>query len=257
MASTTRRQDVPLPFRLRHSHEAGMMTAKSTSPLWVSRDVGPLRERTLRVLREAILSDHLRPGQRLIERDLCEQAGVSRSSIREALRYLESEGLVESHGSKGMFVSVLKREEALEIYEVRAALEAEAAQHFAERATDAEIAALRQAFDRVERVSLRNAERYSQGIDRFFELLFIGARNHTAHALVRSLRARINFLRTITIRVAPKERLIGSMAQMRRIIDALEKRDGAAAAEACRGFVARSAEFAGQYLAKVAASEPD
>ncbi|MCW3474744.1 GntR family transcriptional regulator [Limobrevibacterium gyesilva] len=226
------------------------------SVLWVERQAEPLREKTLKALREAILSDHLKPGQRLVERDLCEQTGVSRSSIREALRYLESEGLVESHGPKGMFVSVLTRQQAMEIYEVRAALEGEAARHFAERASEAAVAELREAFSRVERVALNDPEAYGREIDQFFEVLFTGAGNATAHALMRSLRARINFMRNTTIRIAPKTRVKGSMAQMKRIIDAMERRDGEAAAAACRGYVARSAEFAEQHFSKMAKDAP-
>jgi len=225
-----------------------MVNAKS--PLWVKREVEPLRERTLKSLRDAILSNHLKPGQRLVERDLCEQAGVSRSSIREALRHLESEGLVESRGTKGMFVSVLSRKQALEIYEVRAALESEAAKHFAERASQTDIKAIRQAYENTERLLPGDAEVLSREIDRFFEILFIGARNTTASSLVRMLRARINLLRHATTRVAPRERLIGSMTQMKLIVEALERRDGAAAAEACRRYVARSADFASQFLEK-------
>jgi DNA-binding GntR family transcriptional regulator len=225
-----------------------MIEAKS--PLWVQREVEPLRERTLKTLRDAILSNHLKPGQRLVERDLCEQAGVSRSSIREALRYLESEGLVESRGSKGMYVSVLNRKQAMEIYEIRAALEGEAAMHFATRASADELKALRRAFERADKLSLVDVESYSSEIDRFFEILFIGAGNATATSLMHSLRARINLLRTTTIRVAPKERLVGSMAKMRAILEALEKRDADAASLACRAFVARSAEFAGQLLSQ-------
>lgn len=228
---------------------------KTKSPLWVQREVEPLRERTLRSLRDAILANHLKPGQRLVERDLCEQAGVSRSSIREALRYLESEGLVESHGPKGMFVSVLNHKQALEIYEIRAALEAEAAKHFAARARDEDIKLLRQAFERAEKMSLVDVEGYSQEIDRFFEILFNGAGNSIATTLMHSLRARINLLRTSTIRAAPKERLVASMAQMRLILEALERRDGEGASVACRAFVARSAEFASQFFSQPAALE--
>ena len=222
--------------------------SKAKSPLWVKREVEPLRERTLKSLRDAILSNHLKPGQRLVERDLCEQAGVSRSSIREALRYLESEGLIESHGSKGMFVSVLNRKQALEIYEVRAALESEAARHFAERASETDLKAIRQAYESAERLLAGNADALSREIDRFFEVLFTGARNSTAFSLLRMVRARINLLRHATTRAAPKDRLRGSMAQMKLIVDALERRDGAAASSACRGYVARSADFAGQFL---------
>jgi DNA-binding GntR family transcriptional regulator len=224
------------------------MTANAVSPLWVEREVEPLRGRTLKALREAILARHLMPGQRLVERDLCEQTGVSRSSIREALRYLESEGLVESRGSKGVFVSVLNMKQAMEIYEVRAALEAEAAKHFVARASDKELKAVRKAYDGTMEVAYSDPDAYGRAIDEFFEILFTGAGNATAHALIRSLRARINLLRHTTIRLASKERTKGSLAKMKNIVVALEKRDGEAAAEACRGFVARSAEFAASQL---------
>jgi len=226
----------------------GTMTANVDNHLWVEREFQLLRGRTLKTLREAILASHLRPGQRLVERNLCQQTGVSRSSIREALRYLESEGLIESRGSKGMFVSVLTKKQALEIYEVRAALEAEAAKHFAERATDEELYTLKGAYEGIVKVAYSDPDAYGEGIDAFFEILFAGAGNATAHALIRPLRARINLLRNTTIRLATKERTKGSLAKMKNIIKALEKRDGKAAADACRSFVARSAEFAASQL---------
>jgi DNA-binding GntR family transcriptional regulator len=226
----------------------GAVVAKANNPLWVKREAEPLRERTLKTLRDAILANHLKPGQRLVERDLCEQAGVSRSSIREALRYLESEGLVESHGSKGMFVSVLNRKQALEIYEVRAALESEAARHFVERATEADLKAIWRAYDSAERLLAGDADALSRAIDRFFEILFTGARNATAFSLLRMVRARINLLRHATTRAASSERLKSSMAHMKLIVEALERRDADAAAEACRRYVARSADFAARYL---------
>ena len=216
--------------------------------LRVDRDYEPLRGRTLKALRQAILTHHLSPGQRLVERDLCEQTGVSRSSVREALRHLESEGLVESRGTKGMFVSVLTRAQAMEIYEVRAALESEAARLFAVRANEAHIRALRKSFDQISKVAFKDPAAYTAEIDNFIEILFSGAGNATAHRLIQSLRARINQLRLTTIRAAPKERVVGSLAQMEKIVVAVEKRDGAAAADACRGFVARSAEFAAATL---------
>src|SRR5262245_15967672 len=87
------------------------------------RDRPTLRELTAEKLRDAILSSRLQPGQRLVERDLCEQTGVSRSSVREALRHLEAEGLIERQGPRGLFVASITPEEARQIYEVRAAIE--------------------------------------------------------------------------------------------------------------------------------------
>ncbi len=227
--------------------------ATSDSVLRVDRQVEPLREKTVKVLREAILSEHLKPGHQLIERDLCRQTGVSRSSLREALRYLELEGLVESRATKGMFVTLPTVQRALEIYEVRAALEAEAARHFAGRADDDEIAALRECLLEIKKVARNDPDAYGREIDRFFEILFAGARNSTAQAIMRSLKARINFLRRKSIRIAPRSRIPGSLAQMDLIYEALVKRDGEAAASACRAYVARSAEFAERNIAKVLA----
>ena len=59
-------------------------------------DVPTVRAIVARKLREAIMSGNLKPGQRLVERELCEMMGVSRPSIREALRLLEADGLVST-----------------------------------------------------------------------------------------------------------------------------------------------------------------
>lgn len=214
-----------------------------------------LREKTSKVLREAIISGHFKPGFRLVERDLCEMTGVSRSSIREALRYLESEGLVESRGIKGVFVRSLTAEAAAEIYEVRAALESEAARHFCERATDAQVEAIVAAYNVVRRTAGMDPKGYQEATDRFFEILFAGARNATAESLMRSLRARISFLRALTGRIAPPERSQGSVEQMGNIVKALISRDGDAAAIECRRFVTRSAKFAAEVLAQVGSTE--
>lgn len=220
----------------------------SESVLWIDKHTEPLREKAVKAVREGILSQHLKPGQRLVERDLCAQTGVSRSSIREALRYLESEGLIERIGTKGMFVTVPKLEKAMEIYEVRAALEAEAAKHFSARASEAELQSLKSAWQSTERASRSDPILYGKEIDRFYEILFAGAKNETAQALIRPLRARINLMRNATILVAPKQRIAASVAQMKLIVDALELHDAEAAASACRRYVARSVEFAKQYF---------
>lgn len=222
--------------------------AANDSVLRIDRRIESLREKTVRALRNAILSHHLRPGEPLVERDLCEQTGVSRSSIREALRHLESEGLVERTGAKSMTVTLLDRNKAIEIYEVRSALEAEAAKHFAERASDGDIKNLRTCWREVDRASRADSVAYSRELDRFYEILFAGAGNATAKTIMRTLRARINLMRNVTIRVAPRPRIVASIEQMKKIVDALEMRDGAAAAEASRAFVARSLEFANQFF---------
>src|SRR3954451_11087538 len=111
------------------------------------RVAAPLREQVLDVLRQAMLDFRLRPGQRLIEHELIEQIGVSRTTIREVLRELEAEGLVTTIPQKGAIVVVPSPEEAAELYEVRSALEQLVVKNFVERATDEQIAELRQGLD--------------------------------------------------------------------------------------------------------------
>lgn len=92
--------------------------------LRVVQDKVSLRERTTAVLRSAILTMRFKPGERLVERQLCLETGVSRTCIRESMRHLEAEGLVRREHNKGVFVSSITVTEASEIYEVRRILEA-------------------------------------------------------------------------------------------------------------------------------------
>jgi DNA-binding GntR family transcriptional regulator len=93
----------------------------------------PTRDLVLRKLRDAILSGHFRPGQRLPERELVQQMGVSRTPIREALRKLELEGLVTTIPYKGPVVTAPTLKDAQALYEVRASLEGLAIELFARR----------------------------------------------------------------------------------------------------------------------------
>ena len=107
---------------------------------------GPsLREQVAAKLRNAIAMGQFRPGERLVERELCEMTGVSRTSVREALRELEGDGLITTVPHRGPSVAVVTLDQARSIYEVRAVLEALAAKLFAENATDDDIGALRKA----------------------------------------------------------------------------------------------------------------
>lgn len=88
-----------------------------------------IREQTLVTLREAILTGELKPGHSLIEMDLSRQLGVSRAPIREALRILNSEGLIETIPYHGTTVRRLTRTDIEEIYGMRSLLEIFAVEH--------------------------------------------------------------------------------------------------------------------------------
>src|SRR6201996_5872641 len=86
-------------------------------------DVPTVRAIVAQKLREAIMCGNLQPGQRLVERELCEMMGVSRPSIREALRILEADGMVSTVPHRGPTVSTISLEEARQLYAARAILE--------------------------------------------------------------------------------------------------------------------------------------
>ena len=95
-------------------------------------------------IREGILAGDLVPGQRLVEAELCTTLGASRGAVRVALMDLAHEGLVERIANRGARVRVVSAEEAVQITEVRMALEILCAGKAAENATDEQIATLRE-----------------------------------------------------------------------------------------------------------------
>jgi DNA-binding GntR family transcriptional regulator len=92
-----------------------------------------IRDSSLKALREAILEGNLKPGERLIERDIAAKLGISRTPVREAIRKLELEGLVTQVPGKGVVVAKISFEEVIEIYHIRAVLEGLAARLAAEK----------------------------------------------------------------------------------------------------------------------------
>jgi len=126
----------------------------------VLRPASTLRQQVIEGLRLCITDLTFRPGDRLIERELCEMLGVSRTLIREALSQLMAEGLIQNIPHKGPIVAVITQTEAKGLYEVRATLEALAGRNFTERATLEQRAALVNAFKEIQ--DLKKTETQSQ-----------------------------------------------------------------------------------------------
>lgn len=221
------------------------------------RENTTLREKTADVFREAILSGVFFPGQRLVERDLCEVAQVSRTSVREALRLLESEGLIESRGTKGIFVAQLTHRTAMEIYDVRAALEANSAYHLAINATSEQIAQLEGVLRVAKRTVRNDANAYRHATDQFFELLVEGAGNSIAQKLMQTLRARISYLRARTTQLSSPERLDMSIQRLESLLDVIRAHDPDAAAAQCREIIRQSAAFAAEVIEMTMGVEGD
>jgi len=182
---------------------------------------------------------------------LGQQTGVSRTCVREALQHLESEGLVERVPNRGLFVATVSRDEARQIYEVRAALESAAGRMFVERATEKHLKALEAAYAQVAETATKEPViAYVKALDDFYDVLLEGAGNDVGRRVLRTLRARMNFLRALTARASRAARHRQTLEKMRGIVDAANDRDARAMASRCRDFVRRSARFADKVLSE-------
>jgi len=206
----------------------------------------PIRTQVADILREAIIDMRLRPGQLLIERELCDMTAASRPSVREALRQLEAEGLVESQNGRGTVVSVLSPEVARHVYQVRAELEGLAAQLFADRASDDERGEVLAAFAEVERAAARAVAADTMDMlkakNALYELLFRGSGNPVLHQVLQTLQRRVHQLRTLTL--AQPGRPAQSVEEMRAIMVAIQRGDSASARTAATHHVQQAGRIA-------------
>jgi len=211
-----------------------------------------LREQVAEKIRDAIVGGVFAPGMRLVERELCERLGVSRSSIREALRQLEVEGLVTNPPNRGPTVTVIDAAMAQSIYQVRSALESLAARLFVRHATAAHAAALSVAVDRLAKAyESGSLSRTLPAKNAFYQALLEGAGNPVIADALRTLNSRISQLRGTSL--SSPNRLTESISEIRTLERALVARDEEAAARACEHHIAKAAHAALEALTAPAA----
>jgi DNA-binding GntR family transcriptional regulator len=214
----------------------------------------PRQSATLRLLvedklRSAIASGRFKPGQRLVERELCEQLGVGRTSVREALRQLEAEGLITSLAHRGPVVTTITYEEATQLYKVRALLEGFLGKEFAEHGSDDDIADLEIAFKSFEKAARSGKhEELAAAKTKFYNCLIDGAGNSFVRQMLTQLHNRVTQLRIVSM--TQPGRLKHSIEEIREITAAIKERDPARASVACSTHVERAATTALEYLRK-------
>lgn len=171
-------------------------------------DYKPLREVIFTTLRDAIIVGELRPGERLMEVKLAEKMGVSRTPVREAIRKLELEGLVDMIPRKGAHVADLSVKDIVDVLEVRASLDGLAALLAAERITDEEIDELNHVNSQF--VGFLQKENLQGSIKKdveFHEIIYRSSRNEKLIQIVNNLREQVQRFRVIYLKdyVNPKE----------------------------------------------------
>lgn len=205
------------------------------------------RPQTLRLIaldrvRSAILEGRIVPGERLIERSLGEKLGVSRSVIREVIRNLESEGLVENSAA-GPRLATISSEQAQQIYEIRMQLESSAAAACARNCTAGTIARLKNALSGIE-AAHRDKDPIAalHASEQFYETIFTASGHDVAWDIVQRLNGRISQLRAMTLSVAGRQ--IKGLEHLSRILESIAAKDPEAAANACRAHLLEASTIA-------------
>ncbi len=205
------------------------------------------RDQAFERLRDAIITGHFAPGARLIERELCEAMGVSRTSIREVLRRLEAEQLIEVEPRRGPIVARLSRKQVMEIYEVRALLEAAVVRRFALEASVEDIAELRRIYDKLSVVRGQGDVAAIVSTTRQFSEHMMKIVNHELiNDIHQKLIARISVSRVFAI--SRPGRLQQSARELAAVMDAIERRDADGAAQNLMIYVRNAGEAALKHL---------
>lgn len=202
-----------------------------------------LRRQVEEKLRRAIVRGRFAPGEHLSDRTLCELFKVSRTVVREAVRQLEAEGLVESFPHRGSFVKVLTAEEAVQIYDARGVLEALAARKFVQYASDAQIEQLALALDDIKNSFARNEK--VDMIDKkqaFYDVLFSVYENTYIRTMLNQILNWSGQLRATSM--SAPDRLPNTIVELERLIDAIRRRDEEAAWQASLEHVRNAATAA-------------
>jgi DNA-binding GntR family transcriptional regulator len=191
-----------------------------------------LRDQVVGNLRNAIINGQFAPGARLVERQMCDLLGVSRTLVREALRQLEAEGWIRILPNRGPVVISMTPEEVRELYEVRSALEGIAAFRAAERVNREQLDRLAATVDAMTKAQSRGDwMRHRQQVQIFYEILREASGNGLLRSQLEAMSARMAWLRGLTL--ARPERAAVAVKEEARLLAALRARDGKRARELC------------------------
>lgn len=200
----------------------------------------PLRLQVAEAIRSAIVAGRFQPGQRLIEKELCELLGVSRVSVREALRQLEAEGFIDTVPHRGPVVIQLTAKDVRNLYDVLSILEAQGAQLFTQNATDDEVEAFELSVKNISKVYKKGSleERLAAKMQ-LYQIMFAGARNPVLESVFRTVYGRIN----IVLRMAlTSSRNLEEVARgLQRLAVSVRKREADQAFERSRRLVENAA----------------
>ncbi|MEH0639627.1 GntR family transcriptional regulator [Streptomyces bottropensis] len=202
---------------------------------------GSMQARVIAEMRFRIIRGDMEPGAPLSELALAEEFGVSRTPVREALKQLQTEGLVEIRPRVGTFVTTPSRREITELFTMKELLEGAAARLLARRGRVAEIDLLeRNLREADEAVKRDNRERYAELVQDFHDLLIAGADNSKLEAHYRMLMNQLAYPRLVNTSLSRPGRALQSDREHHLVLELILDKDGDSAEQVMREHVRAS-----------------
>ncbi len=184
----------------------------------------PLREVVYETLRDAIRSGSLPPGERLMEIQLAEELGVSRTPVREAIRKLELERFVVMLPRRGTYVANLSLKDINEVFEIRAALDGLAAGLAAERITEEELEQMERLLVEIaDHIEQRDNQKIVETDEAFHDILYRASRNERLVGIIYNLREQFTRFRSVSINYPG--RLQNTLEEHRQVEEAIAQRN--------------------------------
>ncbi len=182
------------------------------------------RKQIFERLRQDILEDKYKKGHSLVEQKLANEFGVSRTPIREAIRQLELDGLVESIPNRGVFVIGISRKDIEDIYQIRKRIEGLAAYWAVEKITLDEMEELKNIYDLMEFYTDKgNIDQVALLNTGFHEVIINAARSKYLKIVLTNFQAYIKWARHASI--SAEGRAIAALKEHKKIVEAFQNRD--------------------------------
>jgi DNA-binding GntR family transcriptional regulator len=193
----------------------------------------PLREVVYETLREAIRNGSLTPGERLMEIQLAEELGVSRTPVREAIRKLELERFVVMLSWRGTYVANLSLKDINEVFEIRGALDSLAAGLASERITEEELEQMERLLVEIaDNIEHHDNQKIVEADEAFHDILYRASRNERLVGIICNLREQFARFRSVSIKYPG--RLQNTLEEHRQLVEAIAQRNPEAAMQKAR-----------------------
>ena len=187
-----------------------------------------LSETVAQRIRDMIRRGVLRKGDRIVEKQLCDSLGVSRTPLREALRILKSEGLIDLVPHKGAHVAQPSMQDIEELFDVMSILEGECARVASQKMTEADFARLEKLHQKLEKYfELQDRDKYLEVNHKYHSLIQEIAGNRVLNEILGGFRQKILLYRQRQL--FQPDRFEASMNEHRLLLEAFRNREAGAA----------------------------